>query len=76
MQKMPRITGSVLSAVYSKQRDKQESLYFRFLLLSAVLELPILGGDVKGRESIATSVTYIFTVVLLDCSLKLPVLSH
>lgn len=75
MHKSHRASGSVQSPVDANHRDKQESLYFRFLLLPAVLELPILCGDVKGRDSLATSVKYVLTVVLLVRLLKLPVLS-
>ena len=46
-----------------------------FLLLSAVLELSILDGDVKCRD-LRTSVTPVFTLVLFNCWLKLPLFSH
>lgn len=39
---------AISSPVQVNPREKYESLYFRFVLLSTVLELPILDGDVNG----------------------------
>jgi hypothetical protein len=58
MHKTHRTSGSVLSPAYANHRNKRQSLYFRFLILSAILELPIMGGDVKGRNSL---VGHVFT---------------
>ena len=44
---MHRASAKISSPVYANPRDKQEKPYFYFVLLSAVLELPILDGDIK-----------------------------
>ena len=46
------------------------SLYFRCVLLSAYLELPILDGDAKRSQSLTASVTTVLTAAALGCSLE------
>jgi len=61
---------AISSPVLVNPREKYESLYFRFVLLSTVLELPILDGDVNGRGSLATPVTSVLTVVYVIVSVN------
>ena len=53
--------------MYVNPIDKQESLYFRFVLLTAVVVLLIMNGDIKGWHTLTRSVTTVRTVARGDC---------
>jgi len=47
LHKMHKAPAKISLPVHANPIEKQESLYFHFALLSAVLELLILHGDIK-----------------------------
>jgi hypothetical protein len=76
LQETHMASWAISSPVLVNPREKYESLYFRFVLLSAVLELPILDDDINGWVSLTTSVTSVLTVVVRECLCKLHLFSH
>ena len=70
LHKMHRAPGTISSPIYVNPRVKQGSLVFRFILRSAVLELPILDYDVNPWDSLTMWITPIRHVVVLDCWFK------